>query len=68
MAKLNPTSVGANAAGGEASELAVKQVAKTYVENQSTNTAVKKIAQTTQSTNQQIAQVKQKKPVTANAV
>jgi hypothetical protein len=68
LAKLNPTSVGANTAGGEAGELAVKQVAKTYVANQSTNTAVKTIAQTTQSTNQQIAQVKQKKPATTKTV
>jgi hypothetical protein len=68
LAKLNPTSVGANAAGGEAGELAVKQVAKTYVANQSTNKAVKTIAQTTQSTNQQIAQLQQKKPATTKTV
>jgi len=62
LAKLNPTAVGANAAGGEVGELAVKQVAKTYAANKGVNTAVNVIAQTTQKTNQQIAQLQQKKP------
>ena len=64
LAKLNPTSVGANAAGGEAGELAIKQVAKTYATNQGAFNAVNVITQTTQKTNQQIAQLHQKKPVT----
>ena len=64
LAKLNPTSVGANAAGGEAGELAVKQVAKTYVANKGASNTINVIAQTTQKTNQQIAQLKQKKPAT----
>jgi hypothetical protein len=61
LAKLNPTSIGANAAGGEVGELAVKQVAKTYAANKGTNAAVNAIAQTTQNTNQKIAQLQQKK-------
>jgi hypothetical protein len=64
LAKLNPAAVGANAASGEAGELAIKQVAKTYAANQSANTSVKLISQTTQTTNQKIAQLQQKKPAT----
>ena len=64
LAKLNPAAVGSHAAGGEAGELALKQVAKTYAANKGANTAVNAIAQTTQKTNQQIAQLQQKKPVT----
>lgn len=63
LAKLNPAKVGAQAAGGEAGELAIKQVAKNYVANKSTNTAVNVIAQTTQNTNKQIAQLQQNKSV-----
>jgi hypothetical protein len=64
LAKLNPTAVGANAAGGEVGELAVKQVAKTYAANKGTNAAVNAIAQTTQKTNQQIAQAQKNNPAT----
>jgi hypothetical protein len=64
LAKLNPTAVGANAAGGEAGELAVKQVAKVYAEGVGLSTAIDKIVQTTQKTNQQIAQVQKKNPAT----
>jgi hypothetical protein len=59
LAKLNPTAVGAHAAGGEAEELALKQVAKAYTISQSSNLGLTVIAQTTQNTNQQIAQLKQ---------
>jgi hypothetical protein len=59
---LNPAKIGAQAASGEASELALKQVAKTYAANKGASTAVNAIAQTTQKTNQQIAAVQQKKP------
>jgi hypothetical protein len=62
LAKLNPAKIGAQAASGEASELALKQVAKTYAANKGASTAVNAIAQTTQKTNQQIAAVQQKKP------
>lgn len=68
LAKLNPAKVGAQAAGGEASELAIKQVAKTYAANRGANTAVNVIAQTTQNTNQQIAKVQQKKPAAQPSV
>jgi len=68
LAKLNPASVGANAAGGEAGELAVKQVAKTYAEGSGISTAINAIAQTTQKTNQQLAQLQQKKPATTKPV
>ena len=66
LAKLNPTSVGANAAGGEAGELALKQVAKTYATNKATFTAVDAITKTTQKTNQQITQLQPNKSGAAN--
>lgn len=61
LAKLNPTAVGASGAGGEAGEIAMKQVAKNYVAAKSTNTTVNAIATTTQNTTKQIASLDQKK-------
>ena len=66
LAKLNPFAVGANAAGGEAGELALKQVARAYVQNKGTSTAVNAIVQTTQNTNRKIAQLDQKKSAAVN--
>ena len=60
LAKLNPSNLGSNSVGGEAGEVAIKQLAKHMVATNTVNKAVNTLAKTTQSTNNQIAQAKSK--------